>query len=86
MGNVDRIATPGAETSGFINLCPFKVTEPRLLKLAIVSDESVAPTVIELISSPGHQIVEAPGPLFPAHITGITPAATALIIAVAFVT
>jgi hypothetical protein len=36
-GTAERTPMPGAETLGFRRLLPSTVTEPRLLKLAIVS-------------------------------------------------
>jgi|APFre7841882793_1041355.scaffolds.fasta_scaffold141397_2 hypothetical protein len=40
----ERMPTPGAEMFGFKRLLPSTVTGPRLLKDAILSLESVAPT------------------------------------------
>ena len=82
-GYVEGTDTPGAETSGLMYVLPSRVTGPRPLKSAITSEESVAPTVSELSSSPGHVIVPDPSsPSLPAAITGTTPAATTLFIAV----
>lgn len=73
-------STPGADTSGLTYVWSSRVTGPRLLKYAISSEESVAPTVHELSSSPGQLIVLDVGPSLPAATTGITPAATTLFI------
>ena len=46
-GRLERMLTPGAETSGLRRPEPSSVTGPRLENEAMPSEESVAPTLKE---------------------------------------
>src|SRR5258707_15510935 len=72
--------TPGAEISGFRRLLPSTVPGPRLLKLAMLLVESVAPTVTELSYNEGGSVMlEQPDPELPAATAGKIPAARTLL-------
>src|ERR1017187_6394913 len=68
--------TPGADKSGLVRLLPSAMTGPRLLKPAMLLEESRAPTSTELAQmAGGYWMLEQLDPLLPAAIAGKIPAA-----------
>lgn len=72
MYHEERTLLPGAAMSGLT--CP-ATAGPRLEKEETVSEESVEPTPMTLVRSPGELAVPQDGPELPMAKIGMTPAA-----------